>query len=179
MARKRPTPKPSADAPPSLRFPDVSPDDLKRMVGGVAAMVGAVRIKRAVLQRASVVADPDGLAGAGPFMLEMEPPESEYDLDPATNRLRVTCHCRLVAERDAPKGRGRKAASAPVLTVEASIRLEYEVDDDVAVAADDTLLDVFLDVALSHAWPYWREFVRDASTRAGLPVIDVPFDVEF
>lgn len=179
MARKRATPKPLANAPDSLPFPDVSPDDLRKMVGGVAAMVGAVRIKRVVLQRASVVADPDGIDGAGPFMLDMDPPESEYDLDPATNRLRVVCHCRLVAERDAPKGRGRKAASDPVLTVEASFRLDYDVDDDLAVAADDTLLDVFLDVALSHAWPYWREFVRDASTRAGLPVIDVPFDVEF
>ncbi len=179
MARKRATPKPPADVPASLPFPDVRPEDLQRMVGGIASMVDSFRIKRAVLQRASVVADPDGLVDAGPYMLEMDPPETEYDLDPATARLRVVCHCRLVAERATPTGRRRKAASAPVLTVDASFRLDYEIDDVLVAAVDETLLNVFLDVAVSHAWPYWREYVRDASTRAGLPVIDVPFDVEF
>ncbi len=77
------------------------------------------------------------------------------------------------------KRQKKEEAGAPLLIVEATFLLEFEVAPEAVARIDEALLDVFSGVAVSQAWPYWREFVRDASTRAGLPVIDVPFEVEF
>lgn len=177
MARKRSTPKPPADAPASIPFPGDVPDELAGMLGGAARLMGAIRTKRVALQRSQVVADPDGLDDDGPNTLSLDPPESEYSFDPKSRKLRVTCHCRLTASRGG--GRKKKGDAIPLLIVEAAFLLEYEVHPDAVPEIDDALLDVFSDAALTQAWPYWRDFVRDASTRAGFPVIDVPFDAEF
>lgn len=177
MARKRSTPKPPDKPPAVIPFPDEPPGGLAGMLSGAAALMGAIRTRRVIVQRSQVVADPDGLADDGPNTLSLDPPESEYSFDPRSRRLRVTCHCRLTASRGA--GRKKKGDAIPLLIVEAAFLLEYEVHPDAVPGIDDALLDVFSDAALAQAWPYWRDFVRDASTRAGLPFIDVPFDVEF
>lgn len=178
MARKRSTPKPPGKVPAVIPFPDELPDGLAGRLGGAAALIGAIRTRRVVLQRSHVVADPDGLADRSSNTLSMEPPESEYDFDPKSRTLRIICRCRLRASRGAAC-RKKKEDVVPLLTVEAAFLLEYEVAPHAVPAIDDASLDVFCDAALAQAWPYWREFVRDASTRAGLPVIDVPFDAEF
>ena len=179
MARKRSTPKPPGKAPAVIPFPGDVPDELAGMLGGAARLMGAIRTRRVILQRSQVVADPEGLADDGPNTLSLDPPESVYDFDPKSRRLRVTCHCRLTASRGVTADRKKRGDAIPLLIVEAAFLLEYEVHPDAVPGIDDAVLDVFCDAALAQAWPYWRDFVRDSSTRAGLPFIDVPFDLEF
>jgi hypothetical protein len=178
MARKRNAPKPPDEAPVPSRSPEARAEDLMELLGGITSLMSSVRMKRVALVSSRVVADPDADAFGVAGTVSLEPPESEFDFDAATRVLRILCHCRLTAARGAAKGR-KKEVAPPMLVVEATFLLDYEVTPHVAAAVDESMLDVFSDAALAHAWPYWREFVRDASTRAGLPVIDVPFDVEF
>ncbi|WP_337176161.1 hypothetical protein [Paludisphaera sp.] len=181
MARKRATPKPPADVP-AVPSAGGIPDALPGEVAGLASLIGSIRTRRVVLLRSHVVADPDAPAFGVAGTVGLEPPESVHDFDPRTGVLRVVCHCRLSASGAPTKGKGKgrkEEAGAPLLIVEATFLLEFDVAPEVVARIDDALLDVFSGVAVSQAWPYWREFVRDASTRAGLPVIDVPFEVEF
>lgn len=181
MARKRATPKPPGDvpapaAPPAENLPDVLPGE----VAGLASLIGAIRTRRVALLRSHVVVDPDAEAFGVAGTVGLEPPESVHDFDPRTGKLQVVCHCRLSASGAPTKGKSHvEEAGAPLLIVEATFLLEFEVAPEAVARIDEALLDVFSGVAVGQAWPYWREFVRDASTRAGLPVIEVPFEVDF
>lgn len=52
------------------------------------------------------------------------------------------------------------------VTVKATIELSYKMTAEF----EEAELDCFAKVnGIYHAWPYWREFVQNSTTRAGLP----------
>ncbi|MBM4300017.1 MAG: hypothetical protein FJ121_00570 [Deltaproteobacteria bacterium] len=65
-----------------------------------------------------------------------------------------------------------------VMKIEASFCTSYvyqapAVPDDFEVGPDD--LEYFFRInPISHAWPYWREFVQSMSSRMGFPALTVP-----
>jgi hypothetical protein len=65
-----------------------------------------------------------------------------------------------------------------VMKIEASFCTSYAyqapaVPDDFEVGSDD--LEYFFRInPISHAWPYWREFVQSMSARMGFPALTVP-----
>ena len=57
--------------------------------------------------------------------------------------------------------------------LEATFGLTYHVDDPIVL--DQAFAQQFAQQgALFQIWPYWREFVHSASTRAGLPPLNIP-----
>jgi preprotein translocase subunit SecB len=52
------------------------------------------------------------------------------------------------------------------VTIKATIELAYSLTAEF----EENELDCFARVnGIYHAWPYWREFVQNSTTRAGLP----------
>jgi preprotein translocase subunit SecB len=59
------------------------------------------------------------------------------------------------------------------LRVEATFGLAYQVESHENVA-DEHVAAFCRQVALTHAWPYWREFVQSMIGRMGLPPLHIP-----
>lgn len=61
----------------------------------------------------------------------------------------------------------------PVGTIDATFSLSYLLDTDEHIG--DENLEAFAKInGVFNAWPYWREFVQNSTSRLGLPAVTVP-----
>ncbi len=72
-----------------------------------------------------------------------------------------------------------KEPSKLVMKIEASFCTSYVKNPDIIIPKDiDSILthvEYLMTInPVSHAWPYWREFVQNMSTRMGFPALTVP-----
>jgi hypothetical protein len=84
----------------------------------------------------------------------------------------ILCNFRVAAFSD-------KEPSKLVMKIEASFCTSYVKKPDIFIPDDvDSLLTYaeYLGTInpISHAWPYWREFVQSMSSRMGFPALTVP-----
>jgi hypothetical protein len=84
----------------------------------------------------------------------------------------ILCNFRVAAFSD-------KEPSKRVMKIEASFFTAYVKKPDILIPNDvDSLLTYaeYLGTInpISHAWPYWREFVQSMSARMGFPALTVP-----
>ena len=65
-----------------------------------------------------------------------------------------------------------------VMKIEAAFCTSYVSKPDIHMPDDDssvlTLMHMLQINPISHAWPYWREFVQSMSARMGYPALTVP-----
>lgn len=65
-----------------------------------------------------------------------------------------------------------KKEFAPIFTIEASYLVEYQIKEDVS---DDALAAFSKYNVVHNVWPFWRQHVFDAVSRARLPHTSIPF----
>ena len=181
MARKKSPPKPAArgKSPATIPFTDEDRAASLDLLMEAAPVLRAARLLRLTLQRASVEADPVLIDLPGRHVVRMDEPEIEASYHDGRRVLRILCTFRLRAEVEMKTPAGLMGDDPPrALSIEACFQSDYEL----AKGADftDDQFDAFASsAAITRAWPYWRDFVRDASTRTGAPVVDVPHDIVF
>jgi hypothetical protein len=97
---------------------------------------------------------------------------TDYPRSPKENYF-VLCNFRVVAFDG-------KEPSKLVMKIEASFFISYVKKPDIKLPVhdDDSLLtyvEYLMKVnPISDAWPYWREFVQNMSSRMGFPALTVP-----
>jgi len=91
------------------------------------------------------------------------------------DKFLVLCNFRVAAFNG-------KEPSKLVMKIEASFYTSYVKKPDIYIPDDVDELDYLVTHVeyiatinpISHAWPYWREFVQSMSTRMGFPALTVP-----
>lgn len=117
-----------------------------------------VHIARAVMKRAADIQHPARIE----LSFAVAP-----ELEQADNRLRITITFRL-QER---VGTGERAERG--LSIETVYVLCYRLSSDESLSPAH--LDAFAEMnGVYNAWPYWREFVQNATIRMGLPGLTIP-----
>jgi preprotein translocase subunit SecB len=60
-----------------------------------------------------------------------------------------------------------------IMNIEAKFALEYSIQDPKKLKTND--IDDFIKISpLDTAWPYWREFVQNLTSRMGFPALIIP-----
>ena len=132
-----------------------------------AAVVSrSVQIEQVALQSASLRSGIDPLAIPEELTLSQSH-RARYDLpEKHPNKIFVFVDFECVATSTAP-------TESPPLSLSATYALVYEHPDVTRLPAD--ALEAFARLnGVYNAWPYWRELIQTASSRAGLGMIVIP-----
>ena len=150
--------------------------DQKAIRAAQKAILEEIYLVDAKIWREPLVISPDVLSLEHKCSTKILPPKDE---DPLELHF-ILCNFRVVAFDE-------KSPNKPIMKIEASIFTSFSVPS----ASDDPDFDVAFDIdsedtfgtfwtyiynviSISTAWPYWREFVQNMSTRMGYPALTVP-----
>ncbi len=64
--------------------------------------------------------------------------------------------------------------TSPVVSIHASFLLIYDFNDEFEKYPDEAFKAFAEMNGVFNAWPYWREFVQNATVRMGLPALTIP-----
>lgn len=133
--------------------------------------------------RDPLVSCPEALVLEHRCSTEFLPPDYAEVIDPEAERLKlILCNFRLAAFNN-------KSPKKLVMKIEATFYTSFAINlTDIQQFFDKFDLDpedlgksfgamgeyFFHFIPLSTAWPYWREFVQNMSTRMGYPALTVP-----
>lgn len=67
-----------------------------------------------------------------------------------------------------------EANAEPALTIEALYELEYHFVTPITEEEEETYANSILQIAMTNAWPFWRELVHSMTSRMGLPGFPLP-----
>ena len=67
-----------------------------------------------------------------------------------------------------------KNNTKPVVLINASFLLSYDFNDEFDNYPDEAFKKFAETNGVFNAWPYWREFVQNATVRMGLPSLTIP-----
>jgi hypothetical protein len=141
-----------------------TPEELKERFMAVTAKVAEkVELFRVWLVESSLKRNPGPTDGLN-YLISGE---SEADLTKDPDRL-------FLMEKFAFKAVPRKKQDAkPVVTIQASFLLAYELKEPESVTLADCSAFSKINGAYN-AWPYWREYVQSVTARMGLPSLTLP-----
>jgi preprotein translocase subunit SecB len=82
------------------------------------------------------------------------------------NILSIKCTFMVMAHR-------KQVPEKSLMRIEATFVLQYSFEDDKKLSTDD--IDIFAKInPLYNAWPYWREFVQNLTSKMGFPALTIP-----
>jgi hypothetical protein len=140
--------------------------DLAKQVGRL------VDLESVVVRSADLDATFDPVNLPDQLTLESEY-RSTYSLDTFPDgRKRVNVIIEFKFQCSSPEAEDGEPGE-PALTLTSTFLLVYALNADVDIEAECFTHFANLNGAYN-AWPYWREFVQSATTRAGLPGVIVP-----
>lgn len=132
----------------------------------VARVSDRVEIRNVYLEDSQAKRADEASFARGGMKLEYEhtPPQVIQGDSPKQFGLRVSFN--VTATPDEP-------AAKSVLKVQATFILEYSLSDIEGITPLDLTAFGLINGAYN-AWPYWREFLQNTTTRMGLPPITAP-----
>ncbi|MEW6659089.1 MAG: protein-export chaperone SecB [Thermodesulfobacteriota bacterium] len=132
-------------------------------IKAVSRAIKQLEVENVFLLEAKIKSDPStrsprGVSLTYNFDVEILKREKE--------KLQIACHFTISAIRkDNPDN--------PLMNIEAKFAIEYFIQNPKKLKEND--IDDFIKIdPVDTAWPYWREFVQNLTSRMGFPALTIP-----